>query len=96
MHVMLKRAAASAIPALLGLAISPATAMAAPQTGHLIGGSADGVIAFGKGSTLIGNHLYVTAGPGIDNSTGATVGNGVAGTAGNSLEGSVFAAVPPQ
>jgi hypothetical protein len=34
MHVMLKRAAASAIPALLGLAISPATAMAAMAAPH--------------------------------------------------------------
>jgi hypothetical protein len=35
---MLKRAAASAIPALLGLAISPATAMAAPHTGQAVAG----------------------------------------------------------
>ena len=32
MHVMLKRAAASAIPALVGLAVFPASAMAAPHT----------------------------------------------------------------
>ncbi|HYZ54851.1 MAG TPA: hypothetical protein VE733_15280 [Streptosporangiaceae bacterium] len=34
MHGMLKRAAASAIPALLGLAVCPASAMAAPHTGR--------------------------------------------------------------
>jgi hypothetical protein len=39
MHVMLKRAAASAIPALLGLlAISPATAMAASHTSRAVAG----------------------------------------------------------
>jgi hypothetical protein len=93
MHGMLKRAAASAIPALLGLAISPATAMAAPHTVHVIGGAADGVIAFGKGSTLIGNHVYANAGTGIDNSHGTSAGNGVVGTAGNSVGGRVFAVV---
>jgi hypothetical protein len=40
MHRMLKRAAASAIPALLGLAISPATAMAAPHTSRVVAGPA--------------------------------------------------------
>ena len=34
MHGMLKRAAASAIPALLGLAVCPASAMAAPHSGR--------------------------------------------------------------
>jgi hypothetical protein len=34
MHGMLKRVAASAIPALLGLAVSPASVMAAPHTGR--------------------------------------------------------------
>ena len=38
MHGMLKRAAASAIPALLGLAVSPASAMAAPHTGRAVAG----------------------------------------------------------
>jgi hypothetical protein len=94
MHVMLKRAAASAIPALLGLAISPATAMAAPHTVHVIGGTADGVIAFSHGSTLFRNHVYANAGPGIDNSHGATAGNGIVGTSGNSVGGRVFAAAP--
>ncbi|HYZ54362.1 MAG TPA: hypothetical protein VE733_12810 [Streptosporangiaceae bacterium] len=45
MHVMLKRAAASAIPALVGLAISPATAMAAmaaPHTSQAAAGPAKG------------------------------------------------------
>jgi hypothetical protein len=35
---MLKRAAASAIPALLGLAVFPASAMAAPHTGRAVAG----------------------------------------------------------
>ena len=94
MHIMLKRAAASAIPALLGLAISPVTAMAAPHTGHVTGGAADGVIAFSKGSKLFGNHVYANAGPGIDNSHGASAGNGIVGTAGNSLGGRFFAVAP--
>lgn len=34
MHGMLKRAAVSAIPALLGLVVSPASALAAPHTGQ--------------------------------------------------------------
>ena len=38
MHGMLKRAAASAIPALLSLAVSPASAMAAPHTGRAVAG----------------------------------------------------------
>jgi hypothetical protein len=42
MHVMLKRAAASAIPALLGLAVFPATAMAAPHTGRVAAGPVTG------------------------------------------------------
>ena len=93
MHVMLKRAAASAIPALLGLAIYPATAMAAPHTGHVTGGTGDGVIAFGHGSTLSHNHVYVAGAPAIDNSHGASAGNGIIGTAGNSVGGRVFAVV---
>jgi hypothetical protein len=40
MHGMVKRAAASAVPALVGLAVSPATAMAAPHTGRAIAGPA--------------------------------------------------------
>jgi hypothetical protein len=42
MHVMLKRAAASAIPALLGLAVSPATTMAAPHTARAVAGPVKG------------------------------------------------------
>ena len=42
MHVMLKRAAASAIPALVGLAVSPATAMAAPHASRAVAGPAMG------------------------------------------------------
>ena len=42
MHVMLKRAAASAVPALLGLAVSPATAMAAPHTSQAAAGPVKG------------------------------------------------------
>jgi hypothetical protein len=38
MHGMLKRAAASAIPTLLGLAVSPASALAAPHTGRAVAG----------------------------------------------------------
>ena len=38
MHGMLKRAAASAVPALLSLAVSPASAMAAPHTGRAVAG----------------------------------------------------------
>ena len=94
MHSMLKRAAASAVPALVGLVIFPATAVAAPHGGHVVGGAADGVIAFSKGSKLFGNHVYANAGTGIDNSHGASVGNGVVGTAGNSLGGRFFAVAP--
>jgi hypothetical protein len=42
MHGMLKRAAASAIPALIGLAVSPASTMAAPQTGQAVAGPVTG------------------------------------------------------
>jgi hypothetical protein len=42
MHVMLKRAAASAIPALVGLAVFPATAMAAPHTSRAVAGPVKG------------------------------------------------------
>jgi hypothetical protein len=90
MHVMLKRAAASAIPALLGLAISPATAMAAPQSGPVIGGSAHGVIIHGK-DVILGNHVFVNGAAAISHSWGATVGNGITGTAGNSVKGRVKA-----
>jgi len=38
MHGMIKRAAASAIPALLGLAVFPASAMAAPHTSRAVAG----------------------------------------------------------
>ena len=94
MHSMLKRAAASTVPALIGLAISPATAMAAPHGGHVIGGPADGVIAFGKFNTLIGNYVYANAGAAIDNTHGTTVGNGIVGTSGNSVGGRFFAVAP--
>jgi hypothetical protein len=94
MHVMLKRAAASAIPALLGLAISPATAMAAPQSGPVIGGSAHGVIIHGK-DAILGNDVYALGSVGIDNRRGLTVGNGIVGTAGNSVKGRVAAVTRP-
>jgi hypothetical protein len=42
MHGMLKRAAASAIPVLLGLAVSPASAMAAPHTSRAVAGPVKG------------------------------------------------------
>ncbi|HYZ57520.1 MAG TPA: hypothetical protein VE733_29020 [Streptosporangiaceae bacterium] len=42
MHRMLKRAAVSAIPALVGLAVFPATAMAAPHTSRAVAGPAKG------------------------------------------------------
>jgi hypothetical protein len=42
MHGMFKRAAASAIPALVGLAIYPATAMAAPHTSRAVAGPVKG------------------------------------------------------
>jgi len=42
MHVMLKRAAASAIPVLVGLAVFPASAMAAPHTSRAVAGPAKG------------------------------------------------------
>jgi hypothetical protein len=38
MHGMLRRAAASAVPALVGLVVSPASAMAAPHTGQALTG----------------------------------------------------------
>jgi hypothetical protein len=94
MHVMLKRAAASAIPVLLGLAISPATAMAAPQSGPVIGGSAHGVIIYGK-DIILGNHVYVNGAAAINNSWGTTAGNGITGTAGNSVKGHVKAVTHP-
>jgi hypothetical protein len=95
MHVMLKRAAASAIPVLLGLAVFPATAMAAPHAFPVLGGSADGIISFCAGSKIIGNSVYATSGSGIDNSRGGTFGNGVVGIAGNSLEAHAVAAGRP-
>ena len=95
MHVMLKRAAASAIPALLGLAIYPATAMAAPQSGPVRGGAAHGVIVYGKGNTLTGNHVSANAGSGTSNSRGATTGNGIVGVTGNSAKGRTAAAGRP-
>jgi hypothetical protein len=95
MHSMLKRAAASAVPALIGLAIFPATAMAAPHGVPVTGGTADGVIAFSKFNTLIGNYVYANAGAAIDNTHGTTVGNGIVGTAGNSVGGNVFEAIHP-
>jgi hypothetical protein len=94
MHVMLKRAAASAIPALLGLAISPATAMAAPQSGPVIGGSAHGVITYGK-DTILHNYVYAVGPAGIDNRRGLTASNGITGTAGNSVNGRVKAVAHP-
>jgi hypothetical protein len=42
MHGMLKRAAAAVIPALLGLAVSPASAMAAPHTSRAVAGPVKG------------------------------------------------------
>jgi hypothetical protein len=42
MHGMLRRAAASAIPALVGLAVSPASTMAAPHTGQAAAGPVKG------------------------------------------------------
>ena len=42
MHGILKRVAASAIPALVGLAIFPATAMAAPHTSRAVAGPVRG------------------------------------------------------
>ena len=90
MHIMLKRAAASAIPALVGLAIYPATAMAAPQTGPVVGGVAHGVIIYGK-DVILHNYVYANGAAGINNSSGATAGNGIVGTAGNSVGGRVKA-----
>ena len=86
MHVMLKRAAASAVPVLLGLAVSPATAMAAPLPGPLHGGLAHGIIIHGHDEVL-GNHVYANGGGGINNSAGATFGNGVVSVSGNSVKG---------
>jgi hypothetical protein len=94
-HVVLRRAAASAIPVLLGLAVSPVTAMAAPHGGPVLGGSADGIIAFGKGSKIIGNSFFATGLPAIDNAVGGTAGNGIVGIAGNSLEGRAAVAGRP-
>ena len=90
MHSMLKRAAASAVPALLGLAISPATAMAAPHGGPLLGGAAHGVIIYGQ-DKIVANHVYANGAPAINNGVGATAGNGLVGTAGNSVKGHVTA-----
>jgi hypothetical protein len=94
MHVMLKRAAASAIPVLLGLAVSPATAMAAPQSGPVIGGSAHGVIIHGK-DTILHNYVYAIGPAAIDKRSGLTAGNGITGTAGNSVKGRVKAVTHP-
>ena len=93
MHSMLKRAAASAVPALVGLAISPATAMAAPHTGPVRAGAAHGVIIYGE-DKILDNYVYANGSVGIDYRSGLTVGNGVVGTAGNSLWGRVLAVVP--
>jgi hypothetical protein len=91
MHVMLKRAAASAIPALLGLAVFfPATAMAAPHGGPVHGGLAHGIIIYGK-DEVAGNHVYANGAAAINNSVGTTAGNGVVGTAGNSHKGHAVA-----
>jgi hypothetical protein len=90
-HVVLRRAAASAIPVLLGLAVSPVTAMAAPHGGPvLVGGSAHGIIIYGP-DEVIGNHVYATGNAGINNSVGATAGNGIVGIAGNSHRGRAVA-----
>ena len=94
MHNMLKRAAASAVPALIGLAVSPATAMAAPQSGPVHGGAAHGVISYGK-HAILGNHVYTVGGSGIFTARGEDVGNGIVGTAGNSLKGHSAAAGRP-
>ena len=94
MHIMLKRAATSTIPALLGLAIYPATAMAAPQSGPVTGGAAHGVVAYGSGNTLSGNHVSANPGSSIDNSRGATTGNGLVGASGNSVNKHVSAVAP--
>jgi hypothetical protein len=104
MHGMVKRAVASAIPALLGLAVSPATAMAAPHTTravagpvigsremherlaqlprsgiaqldrftwgpgsvYAVGAPVKGIIAYGHGDKIFGNHIAASAGTGID------------------------------
>jgi hypothetical protein len=60
MHRMLKRAAASAIPALLGLAISPATAMAAPHTSRTVAGPVQGRLAgtAGTAKTTADTHWF--------------------------------------
>ena len=94
MHNMLKRAAASAVPALIGLAVFPATAMAAPHTGPLIGGAAHGVILHGKVAVLH-NHVFSDGAPGINNSVGTTAGNGIVGITGNSTTGRAAAAGRP-
>ena len=58
MHCMLKRAAASAIPALVGLAVFPASAMAAYHPGSAVGAPSNGIANFGKAD--ISTHNFVT------------------------------------
>jgi hypothetical protein len=79
MHGMLKSAAASAIPALLGLAVFPVhpdgTAQLARfyRVGSPIGGAATGIIG-SKGDKITGNRVTALGGTGLDNSTGGSTG----------------------
>ncbi|HYZ53386.1 MAG TPA: hypothetical protein VE733_07765 [Streptosporangiaceae bacterium] len=60
---MLKRAAVSAIPALVGLAVFPASAMAAYHP-TAIGAPANGILNFGVGDKATGNHVSGSGGSG--------------------------------
>jgi len=106
MHRMLKRAAASAIPALLGLAISPATAMAAFHPGPAVGAPANGILNYGVGDKSTANHIYGTGGSGVTlyrNVTGSETGatgtfgshNTGAGAGANNTGFGAGAFVPP-
>jgi hypothetical protein len=88
MHRMLKRATVSAIPALVGLAVFPASAMAAYHPGSAVGAPANGILNFGKGDKATGNHVSGAGGNGnyiFRNITGSE--SGATGTNGSQNHG---------
>ena len=78
MHGMLRRAVASAVPVLVGLAVSPASAMAAPHTGRAAAGPVMGgrevherLVQRPLSGTIQGRTAKTTADTSWSNGTGA-------------------------
>jgi hypothetical protein len=78
MHGMLRRAAVSAVPALLGLAVSPASALATPHTGQAAAGPVKGgrevherLVQLPRSGTAQGRTAKTTADTSWSNGTGA-------------------------